>query len=395
MKTIFLSVPSGSHSRALLKPLRPFFEQATREQKIKLIIVSPMSRYPDLIREFQGSGFIFVAWEPSIFEQYQPALVVSTTTGLDECDIPILKEAKKRKIPTLTYIESWDNVWKMQRRQNEMVKVNTLLVWNEMMKKHAQRIFGYKDNQIHIVGSPRLDYFWHKDKIPSREELCHYLNVDPKKKLIHIATVELYDISYVVKIIAEARDQGKIKMPVEIYCSVHPGGDITKHEQYARICKAKLRYSFGRNDSVLHPLFKYNPTDQDMYMLVSLWINSDLMVNFSSTAAIESMLGDTPTINVMFGKPFDFWRWRKSAVYRDFKEHYKDIITERGTTVVKNKKQFLAAINQYLVRPDLNREGRRKTCQKMLTFLDGQSSERVFNLIFQKCEAPRVQPVAF
>jgi len=87
---------------------------------------------------------------------------------------------------------------------------------------------------------------------------------------------------------------------------------------------------------------------------------------------------------VMFGKPFDFIAWRKSAVYRDFKEHYKDIITERGTRVVKNKKQLLSAVNFYLARPEADREARSKTCQKMITFLDGKCSERVFNHILKK-----------
>lgn len=383
MKTILLSVPSGSHSRALLKPLRHLFEQAIQEKKIKLVIVSPMSRYPELTWEFKNSGFIFVSGKKPIFEQYKPNLVVSTTTGLDEYDIPILSEAKRRNIPTLTYIESWDNIWKMERRKEKMVKVDTLLVWNKMMKEHIQKIFDYQDKEIHLVGSPRLDYFWPKDKIPSREELFSYLNLDPQKKLIHIATVELYDISYVVKILAQARDRGKIKYPVEIYCSVHPGGDIKKHRWYAQKYKVKLRYSFGRNDVAPHPLFRYNPTEKDMYMLTSLWVNSDIMINFSSTAAIESMLGDTPTINIIFGKPFDFWGWRKSAVYRDFKEHYKDIIQEKGAMVVRNRKQLVWAVNQYLKNPHLNQEGRRKTCQKMITFLDGQCSQRVFNYILK------------
>lgn len=383
MKTILLSVPSGSHSRALLKPLRPYFQKAIREQKIKLVIASPMASYPELLSEFQNSGFIFVSWKPKVFIEFQPDILVSTTTGLDEYDIPILSEAKKRNIPTLTYIESWDNIWKMERQKEKMVKVDTLLVWNKIMKEHAQRTFGYKEKQVHLVGSPRLDYFWHKEKIPSREELCQYLGLDPAKKLIHIATVELYDISYVVKILAQARDRGKIKYPVEIYCSVHPGGDIKKHRWYAQKYKVKLNYSFGRNDVAPHPLFRYNPTEKDMYMLTSLWVNSDIMINFSSTAAIESMLGDTPTINIIFGKPFDFRSWRKSAVYRDFKEHYKDIIEEKGAMVVRNRKQLVWAVNQYLENPRLNQNGRRKTCAKMITFLDGQCSQRVFNYILK------------
>jgi len=383
MKTILLSVPSGSHARVLLKPLRPLFQKAIQEQKIKLVVVSPMRSYPELLSEFKGSGFVFVSWQPKIFDHFNPDLVVTTTTGLDQFDILILRQAKKRKIPTLTYIESWDNIYKMERRKDEMIKVDTLLVWNQINKKHAKKAFGYRDDDIHCVGSPRLDYFWKKDRIPSREELCRYLSVDPQKKLIHIATVELYDISYVVKILSQARDKGKITKPIEIYCSVHPGGDIEKHKWYAKEYGAKLRYSFGRKDRSPHPLFRYNPSLEDMCMLTSLWIHSDLMINFSSTAAIESMLGDTPTINVMFGKPFDFFTWRKSAVVKDFKEHYKEIINEKGTTVVKNKKQLLSAVNQYLIRPELNHKARIKTCKKMLTYLDGKARERVFQYIIK------------
>lgn len=386
MSTILLSVPSGSHSRALLKPLRPLFSQAIQAQKISLVVVSPMSPYPQLTEEFKGSGFQFVTWQPDVFAKFKPSLVVTTTTGLDLLDPPILKMAQRKNIPTLTYVESWDNIWKMERRKNEMVKVDTLLVWNQMMKNHVQRIFDYQDEQIHLVGSPRLDYFWDKEQIPSREKLCQHLGVDPQKKLIHIATVELYDISYVVKTIASARDRKTIKFPVEIYCSVHPGGNIKKHKGYAQKYKVKLRYSFGRKDKAPHPLFRYNPSAEEMYMLTALWIHADIMINFSSTAAIESMLGDTPTINVMYGKPWDLWHWRKSAVYRDFKEHYKDIIAEQGTTVVQNKKQLLAAVNQYLKRPYCNRQARKRTCYKMLTFLDGRSRERVFQKIMERAK---------
>ncbi len=386
MQTILLSVPTGYHCRALLKPLRHLLSRAIEKKEMRLVIASPMSQHLTLTREFDGTGFIFSPWQISLFDQFRLALLVTTTTGLDDYDLPILKEAQKRKVPILTYIESWDNIWKMERQKEKMIQVDHLLVWNKMMQEHAQRVFGYTPNQIHLVGSPRLDFFWHKEKLPSREELCRFLGVDPQKKLIHIATVELYDISYVVKILAEARDRKKIATPVEIYCSVHPGGDLAKHQGYAQKYNVKLRYSFGRSDQTPNPLFRYNPTEAEMYLLTSLWIHSDLMINFSSTAAIESMLGDTPTINVMFGKPWDWYAWRKSAVYRDFQEHYKDIIAEQGTTVVKNKKQLLNAVNQYLGKPALHRKGRRKTCQKMLTYLDGRASQRVFDLIIAKAK---------
>ena len=380
MKPLFFSIPSGSHKRAYFQPLYPYIKN---DVDLKIIAITPAAKYPKILKEFEsGDRLIFKTFDESLFVKFKPNLVTASTCGLDEHDKPILESAKRHQIPTLVYVESWDNVWKMARRKSETISVDRVLVWNQMMKNQLTSELGYQSEKISLAGSARLDNLVLNRDLLSKEELFSKLKLDPNKPLIHIATVELYDISYVVKIISQAKKSGKINKESQIYCSVHPGGEIKNHQWYAdKYGVDVLAYSFGRIDNSRLKEFAYNPSLSDMGLLYSLFKHSDVLINFSSTVAIESMLADTPVINVMFGKPFDRRHWRKSAVYRDFKEHYQDIVNSDGTWLVKNKKELIKAVKTYLENPCLHRYGRLKTTEKIITFLDGKCSQRIYQEI--------------
>lgn len=405
MKTIFFSIPSGSHKRAYFQPLLLFLKN---NLNLQVICISPLAKYPKWIQQREvrlpkakENGIFWGVWDKKLFDQYQPSLVTASTCGLDDKDILILAEAKKRRIKTLVYVESWDNVWKMERHKESMIKADHILVWNKMMQEHLMRALDYQKEEIGIVGSPRLDNLIKAEDLSSKAELFQFMNnllpgeykkidLDPNKPLIHIATVELYDNSYMVKIVCEAREKArKINKEsqlakAQIYCSVHPGGNMGRHLQYAKKYGVDmLKFSFGRNESAPIKEFRYNPSIQDMKMLYGLFLHSDLLVNFSSTAALESCIADTPVINVKFGKPFDFWRWHESPVFKDFQEHYKDITDQGGTFIARNKKELIKAIESYLRNPKLDQKKRCATAKKLITFLDGRCSERVYQEIIK------------
>lgn len=363
---IAISVPTGAHHRTLLMPLKRFFEQDADIEKV--IVITPAARWREEIFPGYGSKFEFTD-NPSV----QADIVVTTTSGLDPNDPAILRAAKEANIPTLTFIESWDNIWKMERLASKQVIADHLIVWNTMMRDHLLRIFPeLTADRISIIGAPRLDYFFQASKIPSRQALFKYIGLPAemagRSKLIHLSTTELYPIDYVAKAIPHVG---------YLYASVHPGGNMANHAKLKEY-GAVVRYSFGRRDSAPHPDFLYNPTEKELYMLVALFKHSNLLVNHSSTTAIESLLADVPVINVQYGRPFDFLRWRKSPVYRDFKEHYADIISSKAATVVKNPRELIATINKYLAHPELDREARAKTLKKMITTTDGIASQKVF-----------------
>lgn len=393
---IIFSVPSGFHARELLTPLKPLLDEDTDIDKIYCL--TPGAPFRQELFSGYGDKFTFIANPPhesdlkKLISELASAIVVTNTSGLDLHDTPILKAAQALNIPTLTFIASWDNVWKMERFQNAgrpLLLADRLIVWNKMMSEHLRRVFPeLNEKRVSVIGAPRLDFFTHWDKIPGRRQLFDYLNLpDTNAKLIHFATTELYPLDYVIKAIVAAQLRGAIPHRLHLYASVHPGGDTGKHQPYADKYHVTVRYSFGRRDRAPLADFQYNPTLLDIYMLVALFKHSDLLINHSSTVAIESFFGDTPVINVKYGQPFGWWRWYRSMVYRDFKQHYRDIMTNQATKVVRNSHQLIAAVRDYLDHPEHDRPGRLTALKKIITTTDGTAGKKVLALIKNTAKA--------
>lgn len=396
MPIIAISVPSGSHHRAFLQPLRKFFLGRTGWN---YIIISPGAPWADQFfprNEYPRDRFSFFEVDTDkfnipetkvklkkLYAEKKPILVLTTTTGRDPVDRPILSAAIETGIKTCTFVESWDNIWKMARQRQEQIIPDHIIVWNQIMKEHLLREFpDIRNERISVSGSPRMDYFKHADMIPTREKLFNYLGLDPKKKLLHLATVELYDQSHVAEQIGKAKRKGELPEDLQLYASMHPGsGKPEMHKPWAEKYGFTLRYSFGRKESSPHDSFNFNPTMDEMYLLTALWKYTDVMVNFSSTAALESILADRPTICALYGKKWDLWNWHRSAVFRDFKEHYKDLTAHGGVRVVKKRHDLIPVINDYLEHPEKDRAARIESCKTIMTTLEGDASEKTMEVI--------------
>lgn len=389
MKIAF-SVPTGYHTRELLVPLKELLEDDKDVEKI--ICITPGAQWRSEIFPNYGKKFDFITNPGTdrdhvqLFKNIKTSIVVTNTSGLDTNDAPILRAAKVAQIPTLTFVASWDNVWKMERLQRQkrpQELADTFIVWNAKMADHILRIFpDYPHESIHVIGAPRLDFFFHEDKIPSRQQLLSYLGFsDNESKLIHFATTELYSMDYVIQAVRNAIQRGAISDKLHLYASVHPGGDIQKHRSYAKKYDVTVRYSFGRREYAPHPDFLYNPTREEIYMLVALFRHTDILINHSSTVAVESLLANTPVINVKYGRPLDWWNWYRSMVYRDFQQHYQDLITDGATSIVANSRQLIATLNDYLKHPVPEQSARQKTLAKLVSTLDGTASHKVLDCI--------------
>ncbi len=390
MKIAF-SVPSGYHLRELVLPLKTYLEQDTSVDQV--LIITPAAPFKNTIFSQYSSKFEFIAnpeqqdesGHRKLLEIYRPDIVITDTVGHDALDYPILKAAAGLHIPTLTFIASWDNVWKIERMLKKHMPVaiaDHFIVWNTMMKEHLLRIFsGLTSERVHVIGAPRMDYFWHTDKIPTKEQVYDVLGFeDPTRPLIHFATTELYPMEYVVEAVYNAIHDGRIPKNPYLYASVHPGGNMKNHESL-HMYDVTVRYSFGRTETAPHPSFTYLPTQEDIYNLVGVFKHADVLINHSSSTALESLIADTPVINVKYGKPLDWWRWYRSMVYRDFQQHYVDLIKDGATYVVKNKKQLVEAVSDALTHPTKKEDARRTTIERMITTTDGTASQKVLEAL--------------
>ncbi len=379
---LVISVPSGFHARELLLPLKSLLEEDPAIQRVT--VITPGAPYRTEIFPTYGTKFDFennpatTEENEKLLRRLNPSVVITTTSGLDPEDVPILEAARRLSLPTFTFVASWDNVWKMERLKNNgrpQVIADHLAVWNTIMRDHIVRVFpDIAPEKITITGAPRLDFFAHTSKLPTREQLFATLGLpDPTARLVHVATTELYPSDYILKTLAP--------LPSKIYVSVHPGGNLARHKAYAEPLGAVVRYSFGRQENAPLPAFLYNPTLADIYMLVALFKHTNVLVNHSSTVAIESLLADRPVINIKYGRRFDWWRWYRSMVYRDFQQHYHDLVADGATRVVHSPRQLIRALQSYLENPGQQHAERAATIKKMITVTDGTAGQQVLNLI--------------
>jgi hypothetical protein len=386
MKLAF-SIPTGYHLRELVMPLHHLLDRDTDIERV--ICICPAASYRHQLFPTYSQKFQFVENPSSqqahehLLNAWRPDVVITNTVGHDPLDAPIIRAGRKLNIKTLTFIASWDNVWKIERMINEnqpLAAADYFIVWNPMMGDHLRRIFPrLSQKQISIIGAPRLDYFWQGQKIPTKQQLYHYLGfADIARPLIHFATTELYPMDYAVKAVKHASEMSMISPVPHLYASVHPGGNMRNHnvlKQYG----TTVRYSFGRQAASPHPDFFYNPTEEDMYMLTALFKHAALLINHSSTVALESLVAGTPVINLKYGRPRDWWHWYRSMVYRDFKEHYGDLIRDGATLVVKNERELLAAMRSALDDPTKNQTARQTTIKRMITTVDGTAGQKVLD----------------
>ncbi|MBI3255379.1 MAG: hypothetical protein HYZ63_00225 [Candidatus Andersenbacteria bacterium] len=390
MKLLF-SVPTGYHLRELVLPLRDLL---TKEAAIsQVIIVTPAAPYKAQLFPNWDSKFIFVhnpadmAGHEALMSQYKPDVVVTDTVGHDEKDFPILVAATKAGLKTLTFIASWDNVWKIERllkTPGRVALAGHFTVWNQMMKDHLLQIFpDINPGRVNIIGSPRLDYYAprYQANVPSKAALFQTLGLsDPSRPLVHFSTTELYPMDYLVKTVRQAMDSGKLPKNLALVATVHPGGNLQKHktlEQYG----ALVRFAFGRQEQAPLPSFTYNPSVTDMYNAIALYKHTSILINHSSTTALESLLADVPVINIKYGQPLDWWKWYRSMVYRDFQQHYRDVTSDGATSVVGSQRQLVSEMDKYLKNPALRQPERAITIKKMITTIDGTAGLKVFTLI--------------
>lgn len=93
---------------------------------------------------------------------------------------PILA-AKELKIPTGTFIFSWDNLPKATM----VIETDYYYVWSEHMKSELLKYYPYiEENQIFIVGTPQFECHFDKDIIVDKIDFFNTYKLDLKKKYI-------------------------------------------------------------------------------------------------------------------------------------------------------------------------------------------------------------------
>lgn len=310
-------------------------------------------------------------WEP-FFEKYQPDAVFAAGILNDE-DITLLKQAKRRGIPSVGMMKSWDN---FTSKGFLRVSPDMLFVQNPTMVEEAIKFNNFPRERIKITGFPQWDHYLDPSWRMPREEFARKFSIDPNKKWITYfagglitGLFNIPDKGEHVLMLKQAIEEGKLNDST-VLIRAHPG----HQDLMAQETKVFPVLDFAKG---------WTFDQEDMRFLANLVRYSDVTINLGSTMSLEAAIFDKPTVliafNQMVGKKVP---WHLSlARALDSSLHFVYVMKTGGNWRVNNEKEFIGAVRAYLDNPSLHRDGRKRILKELVGPADGKAGRRCFDAL--------------
>ncbi len=327
----------------------------------------------------------------SIFIRYAPDLVVSMKGGLQLWEVPVLKEARQRRISTAVIGLSWDN---LTTKLLPLRPADHLIVWNNQMKYEAMSIQGYREDQVSVCGIPHFDYYHDTTRRTPREVFFRRLGLDPSQRLIVVATNHDHAsrecrMEGLVESLYEAAQKGNFGGPVQVLVRLHPRDEPAPYHSLGNRPGLVIEKPFHSWTMCGRKEVCYD--QEDFLHLADTLYHADVLVNVFSTIMIEACIFDKPVINAAFDndveRPYLFSARRFTGY-----THIKRIIDTGGVRVAHTLDELIALVRFALEHPDVDREGRRRIVEENCYRVDGRSGERQAHLILRCLERAAPQP---
>jgi hypothetical protein len=291
---------------------------------------------------------------------------------------PFLYAAIKRKIPTSTFIFSWDNLASKGRMLGTFDK---FLVWSQLMKEELLYFYpNVKNDDVQIVGTPQFEPYVLDKYKSSKENFLVKFGLDSIKKIICYSCADVSigpNDPIVIKTIAEAIRNNEIQTQVQLLVRTSPAEDDSRfksiRDEFPEIIWNVPKWILTRENHQ-ESWSQRIPSDEDITDLRSLLENADLSINMCSTMSLDFMLFDKPVINTVFGN-------LQNGLYNDQRflnyNHYKKVIDGNAVTIAKDKQELIDQINQTFNNPEERKADRKAMIDLQIgKNLDG-TSERI------------------
>ena len=315
------------------------------------------------------------------FNRYDPSIVF-LAHPFDDLEVNLLKEAKRRGVKTIGFINSWD---KLTARNIIRVLPDKLLVFNDIVKEEAKRHADIQGNKIEIVGIPQYD--WHINyKSLNRNEFFQEKGFNPNKKLIVYAPMGKaysnsdWDIINLLKSSIENEEIKNAQLLVRFQPNDFVDFDEIKKRPWLVYDMPGIRFSKERG-------VDWDMSFDDIRGLSDTLANADLFICYASSLSIDASMFNKPVINIDFEvggkKPMI-----KSPTHFYKMTHYINALKIRAVKLVNNKREMIVWINKYLENPELDGDNRKKLVEEQCYVLDGKAGKRTADLIISNLDLP-------
>ncbi len=313
------------------------------------------------------------------FEKYQSSAVLLANL-FDDHEVQLLREAKRRGVPSIGFVNSWD---KLTARHSIRLQPDSMVVFNGIVKKEAMRYADMDERNIFVSGIPQYD--WHVNYRPlSRAEFVKKHGLETSKKILVYAPMGKafsnsdWDIIDMLKTITDTRIRN-----AQVFVRFQPN-DFVDEAELAR--RPWLRYEipgirFSRKRGV-----NWDMSFDDIRGLTDTLANADLFICYASSMSVDAAVFDVPVVNIDF-EVKEKERMSKTPTFFYQTAHYGNAIRTGGIEMPRSERELVAAIAEYLEHPEKNREGRARLVKEQCDVVDGKAGQRIGEYIIMKANA--------
>ncbi|MBF4517578.1 hypothetical protein IRZ71_14535 [Flavobacterium sp. ANB] len=291
---------------------------------------------------------------------------------------PFLYAAIQSKIPTSTFIFSWDNLASKGRMLGAF---DQFLVWSQLMKDELLYFYpNVKNENVQIVGTPQFEPYVLDKYKSTKEEFLAKFGLDANKKIICYSCADVSigpNDPVVIKAIAEAIKSNEITSQVQLLVRTSPAEDDSRfksiRDEFPEIVWNVPKWILTRENHQ-ESWSQRIPSYEDIKDLRALLEFADLNVNMCSTMSLDFMLFDKPVINTVFGNI-------ENGLYNDQRflnyDHFKKVVDSNAVTIAKNKQELIDQINEALQNPEKRKSERKGMIEMQVSKSLSGTSNRI------------------
>ncbi len=301
------------------------------------------------------------------FEKYKPALVFAADIYHND-DVRFIAAARKRGVPAVGMVRSWDNVTTKGMFRAEP---DRLIVHNEIIKAEVIKYNAFPADKIFVSGIPQYDGYLRGSRMP-REEFFKKIGLDPKRKLIMYSPFGDRFFKYdwqILEILKELDEQVLVRLTPNDkvdFSRFQPASDFYVDQPGHQFQKGFFR------DTELN--------EADMAWLGDSLYHSDLVVVGGASIAIDAAFFGKPAVLIYFDGRESLPYIKSARRWLDF-DHGRKLRESGGVAVAASKEDLLRRAKELLADPKSGQDNRQKMAKEQCWRLDGQSGKRIADFL--------------
>ena len=340
--------------------------------------------FPGIRNRFEKreNRYLYSASAEKLIKKINPALVVSTYP-VNLLEAKTLFAAKRKNIPTLIHLLSWDNI---TSKGKFPVTPDHFIAWGTIMYNELKEYYNTPDNQISVCGVPHFDHHIKIKKQDKYKNEIGNLGLNPEYPYLFVAmsaprfAPKEIDI---VEWLANAIENNEWGNKLQLIIRPHPQnvqGSMRKNSWLKRLDQLKSNRVVIDYPRLVKSKVRWSMAKKDMDYLSNLLAGCSLCLNSGSTVSIDALMLDKPVLLTSFDGDAKLRYWQSARRLIDY-THLKKLVDMGGVEVVRSYDNLKNSIQKYLDNPNYNLEKRKQTLMRQCFSNDGRSTERVVEAV--------------